>query len=182
MNSFVDIAIDALLKREGGYVNDPNDAGGETNFGITVAVARANGYRGPMRDLTRDQASLIYKTMYWERPGYDLIAKISQSVAEELFDTGVNMGTSVATTFLQRSLNVLNRNQKDWADLNIDGSAGQMTRNALSSLISRRGKEGELVLLKALNCLQGARYIELAERRSANQNFIFGWLAHRVNL
>ena len=46
---FVERFLDDLIKREGGYVNNPNDKGGETCWGITVAVARANGYAGPMR-------------------------------------------------------------------------------------------------------------------------------------
>ena len=51
-NPLIVRVIDAILRAEGGYVNDPQDKGGETNYGITVAVARANGYTGPMRDLT----------------------------------------------------------------------------------------------------------------------------------
>src|SRR5690349_1456205 len=56
----VDRLIDALIDREGGYVNHPADKGGPTCFGITEAVARAHGYRGAMRDLPRDEAVGIY--------------------------------------------------------------------------------------------------------------------------
>lgn len=48
-----DTAFDRLLGNEGGYVNNPADPGGETNWGVTVAVARASGYTGAMRDMTR---------------------------------------------------------------------------------------------------------------------------------
>jgi lysozyme family protein len=61
---------------EGGYVNDPSDRGGETNHGVTVAVARAFGYRGAMRDLTKDTALEIYRARYWIQPGFDLIDAI----------------------------------------------------------------------------------------------------------
>ena len=60
---FVDL-IDPLLDREGGYVNHPSDRGGPTAYGITQAVARANGYYGPMRALPREEAVAIYRRLY----------------------------------------------------------------------------------------------------------------------
>ena len=53
--------IDALIDREGGYVNHPADKGGPTCFGITEAVARAHGYGGAMQSLPRDEAAAIYR-------------------------------------------------------------------------------------------------------------------------
>src|SRR5689334_14774160 len=99
----VDQLIDALIDREGGYVNNPADKGGPTCFGITEAVARAHGYGGAMHDLPREQAIEIYRRLYWLRPRFDEVAKRSDRVAAELFDTGVNMGPAVAVTFLQRA-------------------------------------------------------------------------------
>src|SRR3546814_12368752 len=58
-------SFDRLSGHEGGYINHPNDPGGETMWGITVAVARGVGYAGPMRDLTREQAKQIYRSLYW---------------------------------------------------------------------------------------------------------------------
>jgi lysozyme family protein len=49
--------IDGVIEREKGYANNPNDVGGETMWGITIATARRNEYTGAMRDLTRDQAA-----------------------------------------------------------------------------------------------------------------------------
>ena len=46
----IDQLVEALIDREGGYVNHPADRGGATCFGITEAVARAHGYGGAMRD------------------------------------------------------------------------------------------------------------------------------------
>src|SRR5213082_2260142 len=88
----VDQMIDALIEREGGFVNNPADKGGPTCFGITEAVARANGYPGPMRLLPREEAAAIYKRLYWLRPRFDEVAKRSVRLAAELFDTGANMG------------------------------------------------------------------------------------------
>ena len=87
----VDGMIDGLLEREGGFVNNPADKGGPTCFGITEAVARANGYRGAMRQLPQNEAAAIYRRLYWLRPRFDEIAKRAPRVASELFDTGVNM-------------------------------------------------------------------------------------------
>ncbi len=173
--------IDTLIDREGGYANHPADRGGPTNFGITQAVARAHGYRGPMRDLPRAEAAVIYKRLYWLRPKFDQVAKRSRAVASELFDTGANMGPAVAATFLQRALSALNRERKDYPDLVPDGRIGPATLAALDAFLKLRGKElGETVLLRALDALQGERYLRLAERRPANEAFLYGWLANRI--
>ncbi|MFV2379277.1 glycoside hydrolase family 108 protein, partial [Escherichia coli] len=97
-----DEIFDVVLGKEGGYVNHPDDRGGPTKWGITEKVARAHGYRGDMRDLTRGQALEILEADYWYGPRFDQIAKLSPDIAAELCDTGVNMGPSVATRMLQR--------------------------------------------------------------------------------
>jgi hypothetical protein len=88
----IDDLIDGLIEREGGYTSHPADRGGSTKFGITEATARANGYRGAMRDLPRDEAAAIYRRLYWLRPKFDQVARRSPAIAAELFDTGANMG------------------------------------------------------------------------------------------
>jgi hypothetical protein len=186
--------VEALIEREGGYVDHPADKGGPTCFGITEAVARAHGYAGPMRQLPRDEAAAIYTRLYWLRPRLDEIAKRSERLAVELFDTGVNMGPAVAITFLQRTLTALNRNGTDYPDLVPDGRIGAATLAALDSFLALRGSSplvgmgggdpqgtsGESVLLRALEALQGERYLRLAERRPANEAFLYGWLANRL--
>jgi lysozyme family protein len=173
--------IDELIEREGNFVNHPADTGGPTCFGITEAVARAHGYRGPMRSPPRDEAAAIYRRLYWLRPRYDQVSKRAPRIAAELFDTGVNMGPAVATTFLQRALTALNRNGKDYGDLTPDGRIGPITLSALDGFLAARGKRGgETVLLRALEALQGERYLRLAEKRPANEAFLYGWLANRI--
>lgn len=177
----VDTLIDGVIDREGAFVNHPADKGGPTCFGITEAVARAHGYRGAMRALPRAEAAGIYRRLYWLRPRFDQVARRSPQVAAELFDTGVNMGPAVATTFLQRALTALNRNGRDYADLTPDGRVGPVTLQALDTFFDSRGKRGgEAVLLRALEALQGERYLRLAERRPANEAFLYGWLANRI--
>lgn len=172
--------IDEVIAREGGYSHHPADRGGPTNFGITQAVARANGYAGDMRKLPRTLAETIYRRLYWERPGYAFVAEVAPDIAAELFDNAVNMGPGTATGFLQRALNALNRNQKDYPDLKVDRTIGAKTLAALRAFMALRGKAGEKVLLKAIEALQGERYLALAESRPANEAFLYGWLANRL--
>ena len=55
--------IDKVLEHEGGYVNDPNDLGGETNFGVSKKAYPDLD----IKNLTRDEAKEIYRKDYWER-------------------------------------------------------------------------------------------------------------------
>ncbi|HCA7143909.1 TPA: hypothetical protein MX248_005832, partial [Klebsiella michiganensis] len=79
-------------------------------------------------------------------------------------------------------LSALNMQGKLYPDLNPDGAIGNITVAALKSYLAVRGKDGEATLLKALNCSQGARYLELAEARQANETFLYGWIKERVSL
>lgn len=173
--------IDEVIAREGGYSNHPADRGGPTNFGITQNVARANGYMGDMRALPRSVAEAIYRRLYWDKPGYAFIGELAPDLAAELFDTAVNMGSATANGFLQRALNALNRNEADYPDLKLDRLIGARTLAALAAFLKLRGKAGEKVLLKAVDALQGERYLALAESRPANEAFLYGWLANRVS-
>ena len=177
----VEELIEELIDREGGYVNHPADRGGPTCYGITEAVARADGYAGAMTELPREEAAAIYRRLYWLRPRFDQVAERTPSVAAELFDTGANMGPAVAATFLQRALTALNRGGSDYPDLIPDGRVGTATLAALDAFLAVRGKQrGEVVLLRALEALQGERYLRLAEKRPANEAFLYGWLANRL--
>jgi lysozyme family protein len=174
-------AVERVLGHEGGYANDPKDSGGETIWGTTARVARACGYTGEMRDMPRKEAKRIYKIMYWDALRLDDVDALSTLVAYELFDTAVNQGVERAGTFLQRTLNVLNREGQMYADIEVDGRVGPVTIACLKEYLGRRRAEGVSVLLRALNCLQGAFYIELAERRPKDERFVYGWLLNRVS-
>lgn len=177
----VDKYIDDLIKREGGYVNNPNDRGGATNYGITEAVARVNGWKGPMRDLPLDLAKQIYKQQYWINPRFDQVNTLSPLIAEELLDTGVNCGVAFAKPLLQRALNLLNNQGKaGFSDLEVDGVYGSETLGALKTYLSKRGKDGEKVMLKVLNIMQGQRYIEICERNPTQEQFFYGWISNRI--
>ena len=173
--------IDHIIRVEGGYVDHPNDRGGPTNFGITEQVARAFGFSGDMRNLPLTFARQIYRERYWLQPRFHEVDRISPRVAQELLDTGVNMGTGVAGRFLQRALNVLNAQARHYPDIAVDGAIGQMTLQALREYLRRRGEDGETVLLRMLNGQQAVRYIEIAERNVTQEDFTHGWLLHRVS-
>ena len=119
MSNF-DIAFDRLIGHEGGYVYHPHDPGGETKFGVTRRTARAHGYTGSMRDLTRHEAKQIYKSEYWQRARAD---QYHPAIAFQFFDAAVNHGAGQSIRFLQRSVGV--------AD---DGIVGPLTLAAIESM------------------------------------------------
>jgi lysozyme family protein len=180
MSKTVDAFIDGVIDREGDYVDHPSDRGGPTRWGVTEAVARAFGYDGPMHELPQDTARAIYRRRYWDEPGFGKIAKVSEAIADELFDTGVNMGTGKPAEFLQRALNSLNSRGKLFPDLTVDGRIGSMTVAALEKQIARRGRDGELVVLRLLNAQQAVRYMDIAENRESQEDFMYGWIRTRV--
>lgn len=168
---------------EGRYSNNPADSGGETMFGITIAVARAFGYMGAMDRMPLAVAHDIYRQRYWDKLKLDDVTNLAGArVADELFDTGVNLGPQAAGKFLQRSLNALNQQGEAYADVLVDGDIGPMSVAALREFMRRRRAEGATVLLRALNALQGAFYIGLAEQRQKDETFVYGWLLNRVQI
>ena len=172
--------IDELIAREGGYVARPADRGGPTRYGITQATARAHGYVGNMARLPRAIAAAIYRADYWTKPALDRIAALAPKVAAELFDTGVNMGPDTAAGFLRRALNALNRNGADYRDVPAAGGIDDAVCAALKAFLRVRGTAGQAILVKALDALQGERYLALAESRPADEAFLYGWLANRI--
>lgn len=118
--------IGRVLDVEGGYVNDPGDAGGETNLGITWpmlhdAVAKGVVPNGTtIRGLTRDQANAIYFEMVWKAGNMD---QLPPALAYQFFDTAVNSGLHEASVLLQRAANVT-----------ADGVIGEQTMAAISRL------------------------------------------------
>lgn len=176
----IDKLIDEVIGREGGYSNHPADKGGPTRWGITEQVARAYGYKGDMKVLPRETAVSIYKRLYWTDVGFDRVAAVYPKVAEEMFDTGINMGQAIAGQFLQRALNLLNLGATTYPDMKVDGLVGTMTIAGLNSFKQRRGIAGEAVLLKVLDGFQVGRYADITEARSANEAFFYGWIANRI--
>lgn len=172
--------IAGIIEKEDGYSDHPADRGGPTNYGITQEVALANGYVGDMQDLPRTLAETIYLNRYILKPKFHLIATVSNALAEEMIDTGVNMGPAIPTPFLQRLLNLMNQRGSKYADVFVDGMIGPVTLGALDKFAKYRGPEGLSVLTKAMNSLQAVRYIDIAEKRESQEDFIYGWLKNRT--
>jgi len=176
----IDTLVDELIKREGGYVNNPNDKGGATNYGITIARARAFGYTGAMQQLPRSLAITIYKELYWAAPHFDQIAQVMPTLAAELFDIGANMGQTVAGKFVQRALNVLNNNGRDYPDISVDGILGKVSQYALNQFKGKRGANAETVLLRMVIAQKAVRYMSIAEANPSQETFEYGWVFNRV--
>lgn len=96
-----DQAFHKLLGHEGGYSNHPSDPGGETMWGVTATVARANGYTGPMRDLPVDLAKTIYRRHYWTPIRAE---ELPEAIRYAVFDAAVNSGNAQAIRWLQRAV------------------------------------------------------------------------------
>lgn len=94
-----DIAFDRLMGHEGGYVNDPDDPGGETKWGVSKrSYPHLN-----IKELTRDGAKEIYRRDFWDRIHGD---RLHDGVAFQVFDFAVNSGIDTAVRYLQRALGV----------------------------------------------------------------------------
>lgn len=96
--------FDRLIGHEGGYVNDLQDPGGETNWGVTKRTAQANGYTGNMKTMTRQQAYEIYRRAFWLRYNCE---QMPDAVVYQFFDAAVNHGFGNASRMLQRAVGVL---------------------------------------------------------------------------
>ena len=171
--------IDKIILLEGGYSNRACDAGGETNHGITKTLARAHGYTGLMRELSVEKARVIYTVVFWDKLWGNEILSLSPLIAKEVFEFGVNAGVPRAIRFLQRVLNVMNKQKELYQDITIDGICGPNTIKALKCYVQSRSDK---IFVRALNCLQGHYYIQLTEARSFDEHNIYGWLSLRVSL
>src|SRR5690606_7079344 len=151
-------AVGAVLAHEGGYVNDPDDPGGETKWGIS----RRSYPELDIANLTREDAIAIYYRDWWRRYKYDLIE--DATVAAKVLDLSVNMGPSAAHKCLQRALHACGRR-----DVTIDGIIGPQTLGAVNSA-------NPLMLLAALRAEAAAYYRALAQADPKRQKFLNGWL------
>jgi lysozyme family protein len=116
-------SLSHVLAHEGGYVDHPDDPGGATHFGVTLATLQA--WRGravtkaDVRALTKAEAGEIYKARYWDACRCD---ELPGPVAFIVFDAAVNHGVSRAVRILQEALGVV-----------ADGRIGPETLRAAAS-------------------------------------------------
>jgi lysozyme family protein len=151
-------AIQVVLRNEGGYVNDPNDAGGSTNMGISQKTY-------PNLDivnLTKDQASQIYYRDWWTHFHYDQIT--NSNLATKVFDTAVNIGAGRSNKILQRCLNV-----NGFPSMIDDGDLGPMSIKAINSCDAP-------TILTAFRAAQANYYRAVVQAHPEDQEFLNGWL------
>ena len=114
--------IEKVLEHEGGYVNDPHDRGGETNFGITKKFYPDVD----IKNLTKEQAKQIYHTDYWRRAKCD---EVPPQLKHIYFDMCVNFGRKGAVKVLQQAANSKLRNK-----IKVDGGIGPNTLKAIQNI------------------------------------------------
>jgi lysozyme family protein len=158
-------AISVVLAHEGGFVDDKDDPGGATNYGISARYWREeHGEKltpDQMRALTREQAIAEYQHAWWDRYGFGGIR--DQALATKILDMAVNMGAEQATLILQRSLNELGNH------VTVDGTFGPRTLHATNISDSTR-------LVGKLVVHQSDFYRGLARSKPAMAKFLVGWL------
>jgi len=157
MSKFDEI-IEVVLEHEGGYVNDPKDPGGETNFGI----AKRSNPDVDIKNLTKAEASLIYKTKYWDK---NKVESLPEELWHIYFDMCVNMGRSRAVKILQQS--AVNRGR----NIKVDGGLGPNTIKALKG-----------VELERVRAFRVRYYVELVNKKPDLEKFYFGWFRRALEV
>lgn len=163
----VEKLVPFILRWEGGFVNDPDDLGGATNRGVTLATytqyCRKKGYPVPtverLKNLSEREWTEILKTMYWDRWKADQI--VNQSVANILVDWVWASGVHG----IKRPQKIL--------DVAVDGIVGSRTLAAINA----RDAKGLFFAIKA----DRVKFIdEICKARPANEKYRKGWM-NRIN-
>ena len=177
---------------EGGYANDSDDTGGETYRGVArkknpdwqgwEVVDKYKGIPDFPENMEGSQSldllvARFYEERYWAPVWGE--AMPHQGIADELFDTAVNMGVRMAVRFLQMSLNIWNNNQKLWPNIIEDGQMGKTTLEAVYAYLEKRVHARYLLL--SMNCEQMVHYHRIAAKNEKQEKFMLGW-ASRVHI
>jgi lysozyme family protein len=179
-----DKAISLTLQIEGGYSNNPSDNGGETFKGIArkfnpswegwkIIDNLKKDTKNFPKNLDADSSlqsyvKQLYKQNYWDVNRLDQV--MNQEIANEIFDNDVNLGVGSSAKIVQEALNLLNRNQKDYQDLKVDGAIGNTTLSILN------GHKNPKAVLRTINGLQFMRYVEICKNDPSQEIFFNGWL------
>jgi lysozyme family protein len=165
MSSVKDIAR-GIVAREGGFVNDPDDPGGATNFGVTIHTMRRLGVdlngdgavdQRDLRQLTQDDAVDIFIQHYFHAPK---IAGLPEALHASVFDMYVNAGAN-AVKILQRLLRTMGY------DIAVDGALGPQSHTAAHDAYARGPKE----MVDAYGIARRNYYLRLADQRPASRKY-----------
>ena len=157
LTKFDDI-IEVVLEHEGGYVNDPKDPGGETNFGI----AKRSHPDVDIANLTKEEAKEIYYENYWTE---NKVPWVSDELKHIYFDMCVNQGRGRAVKILQKAANAKG------ADLKVDGGMGSKTLEAMKG-----------VELDRVRAYRVKYYADLVTRKPDLEKFYFGWFRRALEV
>jgi lysozyme family protein len=179
-------AFDITMGHEGGYSKDPDDVGGETYRGISrvyhpewdgwAVIDEAKSEPNFPSSLKENEDLEIevrhfYKLYYWDVNRLDEVG--DQDIANEMFDTGVNLGIGRAAKYLQAALNFMNRNGQIYEDLVEDGKIGPASLNALKKYLVL---DDPIYIIKIMNILQGNHYLEYMRQSPTQDKYARGWL------
>ena len=159
LTAFDDI-IGVVLEHEGGYVHDPKDLGGETNFGITKRFYPDVD----IKTLTKEGAKEIYKRDYWDKNKVD---KLPTNLKHIYFDMCINQGKRTAVKILQRAANAIG------AKLDVDGGLGPATIGAIEK------HTPELDRVRSYRVLH---YANLVFKKPEQERFWFGWFRRALEV
>jgi lysozyme family protein len=155
-----------IVAREGGYVDDPDDPGGATQYGVTLATLRRLGHDldgdgrvtpADLRKLSRDQAAAIFVEHYFRRPRIDALP---EAVQPSVFDMYVNAGAN-AVRVLQRLLGAMGQRVAD------DGVIGPATIAAAAAAQAAAPDH----LADAYGIARRNYYYALADARPASRKY-----------
>jgi len=155
-----DEIIEITLEHEGGYVNDPNDLGGETHFGI----AKRFYPDVDIKNLTKEGAKEIYKKDYWDRNKVD---ELPDHLKHFFFDCCVNQGRGTAVKILQRAINAKGTN------IAVDGGFGPGTKAALAKYTPE---------LERCRMYRVKHYMDIVARKPEQERFLFGWFRRALSV
>jgi lysozyme family protein len=164
-------AFQLMIAHEGGYVNDPDDPGGETYKGVARKIfskwsgwiivdtlKRQSGFPASLdKDADLQEAiSDFYRVNFWDKINGDKIA--NQEVANSIFDFGVNAGTGTSASLAQVVV-----------DVKSDGVIGNDSLTAINAFNSEH-------FLAAFTVAKIARYVTIVKKRPTSQKYFYGWV------
>ena len=150
-------AVKIVLDHEGGYVNDPDDPGGETNFGISKKAFPDLD----IKNLTEEDAIKIYYDKYWKPSKVEMLPL---RLWEIYFDMVVNMGRKRACEILQKACN-----HKNKVGIKVDGRLGRNTASASKRLEPKR-----------LQSFRVKYYADLVNRKPKLEKYWYGWYKRAI--